>query len=165
MNGYIRHGFNHKVHHDLGARVGIDVYGDVRIGTGVTVCPPVDFNANDAIIDIGSNCDIAAFVTISCADSHRRCLGLSKDVERRNIVIQDHVFIGQGATILGGCVIGHHSVIGAGVVLKGEVIEPWSRVSLQKPNIEGGFYFRGKTIGTVTTRCHACGSQVSMGTR
>jgi carbonic anhydrase/acetyltransferase-like protein (isoleucine patch superfamily) len=55
-------------------------------------------------------------------------------------VIEENVFIGTGAVILGGCQIGHHSVIGAGVVLKGMVIPPYSRVQSPRPIIEGGYY-------------------------
>jgi len=122
--------------------IGVQIHGNVELGKGVEICEPADINGTASSIVIGDHSDIAAFVTINCADSHRRCVGLTDMIERRPIVIEDHVFIGQGATILGGCQIRHHSVIGAGVVLKGAVIPPWSRVTAAAMMLEPGFYER-----------------------
>lgn len=81
------------------------------------------------IVKIGANCDIASFVAINCADSHRKTLGLSDEVELLPIEIGDNVFIGTHSAILGGCKIGHHSVIGAGVILpKRTEVPPYSKV-------------------------------------
>ena len=101
-----------------------------------------ELNGKHSLITIGDGCDIASFVTITTADSHKRCIGLSTENERRSVVLEDHVFGGQGAIILPGSHIGHHSVIGAGVVLHGEQIPPWSRVRRQAPSIEAGYYAR-----------------------
>ena len=120
----------------------VQIHGNVDIGEGVSICEPADINGVDSMVRIGDGCDIAAFVTITCADSHRRCIGISTAIERRPVFIEDHVFIGQGATILGGCRIGHHSVIGAGVVLKSKIVPPYSRVRLPEPIIEEAFYAR-----------------------
>lgn len=119
--------------------------GDPVIGEGVSIAAPSEVMAKGALVVIERDCDIAAFVTISCADSHGRCLGLVPAIERRAIVIEDHVFIGTGAVILGGTRIGHHSAIGAGVVLKGATIPPYSRVRAPEPIIEPGFYQRPRT--------------------
>lgn len=119
---------------------GVRLIGDVILGNDVSISAPAEIMAKHSSIVIGDGCDIAAFVTISTADSSRRCTGRAKDIERRAIVIGDYVFIGTGAVILGGCEIGHHSVIGAGVVLKGAAIPPYSRVRSPQPIIEGGYY-------------------------
>lgn len=130
---------------------GVKIHGEVEIGEGTSICEPADINGNRCSIVIGDHCDIAAFVTINCADSHMRCIGLSEEIERRPINLGDHVFVGQGAIILGGCRIGHHSVIGAGVVMKGLTVPPWSRVRMGMggedwdwvvPIVEEGFYAR-----------------------
>lgn len=119
---------------------GVRIIGNVTLGPNVSISAPAEVMAKDSSVLIGHGCDIAAFVTISTADSHARCIGRSDVIERKPIVIEDHVFIGTGAVILGGCQIGHHSVIGAGVVLKGMVIPPYSRVQSPRPIIEGGYY-------------------------
>ena len=122
---------------------GVRQIGNVYLGENVHIAAPSELMAKHSQIVIGGDCDIAAFVTITTADSHRLCLGLMKEISRREIVIEDHVFIGVGAVILGGTRIGHHSVIGAGVVLGNRTIPPWSRVRVLDPVIEEGFYNRG----------------------
>lgn len=119
---------------------GVLVHGNVKIGAGVAIGAPADINGKDSSITIGEGCDIASFVTINCADSHLRCIGLSDKIERLPIVIEDHVFIGQGAMIFGGTTIGHHAVIGAGVILKGANISPYSLVTPPPPTVYPGTF-------------------------
>lgn len=109
----------------FGPEIGRMIHGEVSIGEGTSLCSPCDINGVDASLWIGRGCDIAAFVTITCADSHALCIGTSKEIERRPVKIGDHVFIGAGAIILGGCEIGDRAVIGAGVVLaKNTIVDP-----------------------------------------
>lgn len=129
-----------------GIEEGVYMYGRINLGQDVSIGRGAEINAGktgSATIDIGDGCDIASNVTISCLDSHKQCIGLSTDNERKSIVLGGHVFVGQGATILGGTRIGHHSVIGAGVVLKGQQIPPYSRVHVSVPVIEENFYRGG----------------------
>jgi acetyltransferase-like isoleucine patch superfamily enzyme len=121
---------------------GVRFIGNVIYGKDFSACAPSEFMAKDSSITIGDDCDFAAFVTVSTADSHRRVLGISPRIERKPIVIGDRVFIGVGAVILGGTEIGHDSVIGAGVVLKNAKIPPYSRVRAPAPVIEPGFYVK-----------------------
>ena len=115
--------------------------GQIKLGgNNISIGTPGEVNAMDSLIEIGDGCDIASFVTITVGDSHGKCLGYVKEIEREPVFIGEHVFIGQGATILGGTRIGHHSVIGAGVVLKGQTIPPHSRVKVPAPIIEPGYY-------------------------
>lgn len=119
---------------------GVRLVGNVLLGADVSIAAPAELMARDSLIQIGEGTDVAAFVTISTADSHARCIGHAGEIERLPIVIEDHVFIGTGAVILGGCHIGHHSVIGAGVVLKGAIVSPHSRVLAPAPTIQAGYY-------------------------
>src|SRR6185369_7093826 len=90
------------------------ISGSPLIGAHTYIGGFSEVNAKGARVTIGADCDIASFVAINAADSHRRCIGLSEDIARRDIVIGDHVFIGSHSAVLGGAVIGHHSVIAAG---------------------------------------------------
>jgi acetyltransferase-like isoleucine patch superfamily enzyme len=104
------------------------INGDPVIGGGTYIGGFSEVNAKGAKVRIGRDCDIASFVAINVADSHRRCIGLADHNDLRDIEIGDAVFIGSHSVILGGAVIGHHSVIGAGTVVRAGVIPPFSLV-------------------------------------
>jgi len=105
------------------------INGDPVIGMGTQIGIFSEIYDKGGIVRIGAYCDIASFVAINCADSHAKCMEWSDEIELLPIEIGEHVFIGTHSAILGGCRIGHHSVIGAGVVLpKRTVIEPYSLV-------------------------------------
>ena len=93
---------------------------------------------------IGDNCDIAAFVSINVADSHKRCIGLSKKISRKKIVLEKNVFVGTFSVIKSGATIGHHSVIAAGTVVDGKKIPPYSLVSGNPMKIKKGYYKKFK---------------------
>lgn len=123
-------------------QLGVRLLGNVELGQDVSIGGPAEINAQHSRIVIGDGCDIASYVTITTADSHLRTLGFRSEVDRAEVIIGDHVFIGQGALILKGTTIGHHSVIGAGVVLSGQSIPPWSRVRAPEPHVDCGHYDR-----------------------
>lgn len=104
------------------------INGDPEVGEGTYIGGFSEVNAKGARVRIGKGCDIASFVAINVADSHRRCIGLESTNDRQDIVIGDCVFIGSHCTVLGGAVIGHHSVIGAGSVVRAGVVPPFSLV-------------------------------------
>ena len=87
------------------------IVGQPNIGKNVYIGGFSEVNANGANITIGDNCDIASFVSINSADSHLKCIELSDEVVRKDIVIEKNVFIGSHSVIKGGAHIGHHSVI------------------------------------------------------
>jgi acetyltransferase-like isoleucine patch superfamily enzyme len=89
---------------------------------------------------IGRACDIASFVVINVADSHRRAIGLRAANHVADIVIGDNVFVGSMSVILGGAVIGHHSVIGAGTVVRAGEIPPYSLVCGNPMVVKPGYY-------------------------
>ncbi len=104
------------------------INGEPEIGAGTYIGGFSEVNAKGARVIIGRDCDIASFVAINVADSHRRCIGLDDASNCRDIVIGNRVFIGSHCAILGGATIGHHSVIGAGTVVRAGVIPPFSLV-------------------------------------
>ena len=118
------------------------ILGNPEVGEGVFIGGFSEVNARDARVVIGDHCDIASFVSINCADSHRRCLGLATAVERRDIHIEHHVFIGSHSMIKGGTRIGHHSVIAAGAIVGPGDIPPYSLVAGNPMVIKPGYYRR-----------------------
>jgi acetyltransferase-like isoleucine patch superfamily enzyme len=105
------------------------INGDPQIGPGTYIGGFSEVNARGARVIIGRDCDVASFVAINVADSHRRCIGLAETSSCLDITIGDCVFIGSHCAVLGGAVIGHHSVIGAGTVVRAGVIPPYSLVT------------------------------------
>ena len=93
------------------------IIGEPEIGSNVNIGGLSEVNAKGAKLKIGNNCDIASFVTINCADSHLKCIGLSAEILRSDITIEDYVFIGSHSVIKGGAHIGHHSVVAAGTIV------------------------------------------------
>jgi len=104
------------------------INGEPKIGPGTYIGGFSEVNAKGAQVKIGKNCDIASFVSINVADSHRRCIGLEENVNVRDIVIGESVFIGSHCVILGGSIIGHHTVIAAGTIVRPGTIPPFSLV-------------------------------------
>jgi acetyltransferase-like isoleucine patch superfamily enzyme len=118
------------------------IVGDPEIGKNVYIGGFSEVNAKGAIVKIGDNCDIASFVTINCADSHKKCIDLSADIDRDDILIGEHVFIGSHSVIKGGASIGHHSVIAAGTIVGAIDIPPYSLVIGNPAVVKPGYYLK-----------------------
>jgi acetyltransferase-like isoleucine patch superfamily enzyme len=116
------------------------IIGEPEIGEGVNIGGLSEINAKGARVKIGNNCDIGSFVAVNCADSHKKCIGLSTEIERRDILIEDHVFIGSHSFIKGGARIGHHSVIAAGTIVGAIEIAPYSLVVGNPAVVKAGYY-------------------------
>lgn len=114
--------------------------GEPKIGRNVYIGFFSVVNAKGAHIEIGDDCDIAPFVAINCADSHKRCIGLTDEIERKPIVLENNVFVGSHSVIKGGAHIGHHSVVAADTVVDGIAIPPWSLVSGNPMSVKPGYY-------------------------
>jgi acetyltransferase-like isoleucine patch superfamily enzyme len=114
--------------------------GTPEIGEGVFIGAFSEINASGAKVNIGAHCDIASFVSINCADSHKRCIELVDHIERCDITIEDHVFIGSHCFVKGGAHIGHHSVIAAGTIVGAGVIPPYSLVVGNPMEVKAGYY-------------------------
>lgn len=116
------------------------INGEPEIGPGTYIGGLSEINAKGARVIIGKNCDIASFVAINVADSHKRTIGLSDKSDIRDIVIGDNVFIGSHSVILGGADIGHNSVIAAGTVVRAGVIPPYSLVIGNPMRVKPAYY-------------------------
>src|SRR5260370_35942745 len=75
------------------------INGEPKIGKNVYIGGLSEINANGAKVTIGDDCDIASFVSINCADSHRKCIGLSGAIDRKEIAIGNNVFGGSHCVI------------------------------------------------------------------
>jgi len=111
-----------------------EIADDVYIGAFSVV------NATGSSIAIGRWCDIAPFVAINVADSHRRCLELADEIDRHPIVLEERVFVGSHSVIKGGATIGHHSVVAAGTIVEGIAIPPFSLVTGNPMTVRPGYY-------------------------
>jgi len=119
----------------------VHIIGNPDIGKDTYIGLFSEINANKATVKIGKNCDIASFVAINCADSHKLTIGNSSEIDRKDIIIEDCVFIGSHSFIGGYTKIGHHSVIGAGTVLiNGGEIPAHSLIVGNPPKIKEGYY-------------------------
>lgn len=116
------------------------IHGEPMIGKNVYIGGFSEVNAQGGSVVIGDNCDIASFVSINVADSHRKCLGLAAEVERRPIVIEEYVFIGSHSVVKGGAHIGHHTVVAAGTVVEGVEIPPFSLVVGNPMAVKPSYY-------------------------
>jgi len=116
------------------------ITGKPRLGKNVYIGALSEINAKEVNVTIGDNCDIASFVSIHSSDSHERCLGISKNINRKNIVLENNVFVGTHTVIKGGAHIGHHSVIAAGTIVEDAKIPPYSLVIGNPMKIKPGYY-------------------------
>ncbi len=116
------------------------INGDPEIGEGNHIGGFSCLNAKGALLKIGNHCEIASFVDINVATSHRRAIGLTEENECRDIIIGDYVFIGSHCFIMGGTRIGDRSVIGAGTIVRGDDIPPYSLVVGNPAEIKPGYY-------------------------
>ena len=118
------------------------ISGEPKIGNNVSIGFLSEINAKESRVIIGDNCDIASFVAINCADSHKRCIGKQDKIERKEIIIEDNVFIGSHSVIKGGAEIGHNSVIAAGTIVDGVKIPPYSLVHGNPAKVKDGYYLK-----------------------
>jgi acetyltransferase-like isoleucine patch superfamily enzyme len=116
------------------------VNGNPEVGKNVHIGFFSEINAKGAEVVIGDECDIASFVSINVADSHKKCIGLEKEDERRPIRIEKNTFIGSHCFIKGGAHIGHHSVVAAGTIVEGVSIPPHSLVYGNPMKVKKGYY-------------------------
>jgi acetyltransferase-like isoleucine patch superfamily enzyme len=118
------------------------IHGKPCIGKNVYVGLFSEVNAKGGSVRIGDNCDIASFVSINCADSHKKTIGLSNEVERGQIILEDNVFVGSHSFIGGRVKIGHNSVIAAHTCLTadGLIIPPYSLVVGNPYKVKEGYY-------------------------
>jgi acetyltransferase-like isoleucine patch superfamily enzyme len=94
----------------------------IKIGNGCSLGFMVQFRVAQKV-EIGNNCMIAGWVRISDYDGHpldprRKEEGLKVSPEEvKPVIIEDDVWIGEGAIILKGVTIGKGSIISSGSVV------------------------------------------------
>jgi len=116
------------------------INGNPKIGKNVVVSGFSEINSKYVNVTIGDDCDIASFVAINAADSHKKCLGLSRKIHRKDISIGNNVFIGSHSVVKGGANIGNYCVIGAGTIVEGVDIPDYSLVVGNPMNVKEGYY-------------------------
>lgn len=116
------------------------INGNPQIGKDVTIGGFSEINAKNTTVIIGDNCDIASFVAINSADSHKKCIGLSNEINRKDITIGRNVFIGSHCVIKGDANIGDYCVIGAGTIVDNINITPYSLVVGNPMVVKKGYY-------------------------
>lgn len=117
------------------------ISGAPKLGKNVYIGLFSNINAKNTNVEIGDNCDIASQVSINAADSHKLCLGLSKEIDRKPIILEKNVFVGTHSFIGGGCHIGHHSVVAAGTILiNSGKIPPYSLIIGNPAQIKSGYF-------------------------
>lgn len=125
--------------------------GEPEIGENVYIGGMSEVNAKGARVVIGDNCDIASFVVINCTDSHKRTIGLSAEIERKDIVLENNVYVGTQSFIGGGVHIGHHSVVGAGTIVREGNYPPYSLI-VGNPAVVKENYYKNKREGGILIR-------------
>ena len=116
--------------------------GEPEIGKNVYIGGMSEVNAKGAKVVIGDNCDIASFVVINCTDSHKRTIGLSEEIERKDIILENNVYVGTQSFIGGGVHIGHHSVVGAGTIVREGNYPPYSLIVGNPAVVKEGYYLK-----------------------
>ena len=127
--------FKKNLYHPL-----VWIVGEPEIGKDVYIGGMSEINAKDAKVIIGDNCDIASFVSINCADSHKKCIGIMQKTERRDIIIENNVFVGSHCVIKGGAHIGHHSVVAEGTIVEGIDIPSYSLIIGNPMKVKMNYY-------------------------
>jgi acetyltransferase-like isoleucine patch superfamily enzyme len=115
--------------------------GKPDFGKNVYIGLLSEVTAKGSAVKIGDNCDIASFVSINVADSHEKALGLAAEISRKEIVLENNIFVGSHSFIGGGVHIGHHSVVAAGTIItKPCHIPPYSLVVGNPFVVKEGYY-------------------------
>jgi acetyltransferase-like isoleucine patch superfamily enzyme len=118
--------------------------GEPEFGKNVCIGLFSEVNARGARVVIGDNCDIASFVSINAADSHKKTLGLAEEIERKDIILEDYVFVGSHCFIGGGVHIGHHSVVAAGTIINKPVNVPPYSLVIGNPFVAKAGYYKSE---------------------
>ena len=116
------------------------IKGKPKLGKNIYIGAFSEVNAKGGKVTIDDNCDIASFVSINCADSHKKCIGISNKIECKDIKIENNVFIGSHSFVKAGANIGHHSVVAAGTIVEAKKIPPYSLVYGNPMKIKKNYY-------------------------
>lgn len=98
--------------------------GEPQVGTGTWIGA---FSVIDGSggLEIGRSCDISAGVHIYTHSTVKQCISEDRaPIKRSPTRLGDFVYVGANAVILMGSSIGHHSVVGAGAVVREFTVAP-----------------------------------------
>ena len=123
---HIRAGHNLHIISDRDRQVSFSTWsfshheGHITLGDNVLICPGCRFDSASKI-SIGDNCMFAAGAYITDADWHdiydrTEVVGIT-----RPVILEQNVWIGDGAKVCKGVTIGENSVIGAGSVVASDI--------------------------------------------
>jgi acetyltransferase-like isoleucine patch superfamily enzyme len=100
------------------------IVGEPRIGDDVWIGPFCVIDGSGGLT-IGTGCDIASGVHIYSHSTVARCVSERRQpIERAATSIGEFVHIGANAVVLMGAVIGSHSIVGAGAVVRENTVAP-----------------------------------------
>jgi acetyltransferase-like isoleucine patch superfamily enzyme len=95
--------------------------GTLQIGAGTIIHAPSYIFVRKHV-RIGNSCLLSRRVTIMDSDWHKTAIGNAEPTEKiEEVIIKDHCWIGQDATILKGVTIGEGAVVGANAVVTQDV--------------------------------------------
>lgn len=103
-----------------GVRVQLRPEAELTIGAGTYLNADVTVDCSGRMT-IGSDCAVARGVTIMDSDLHALVVDGRDRPMQVDVTIEDHVWIGAGATILKGVRLGEGCVVGAGAVVTRDV--------------------------------------------
>ena len=106
----------------------VAIGGTLQIGSGTIIHAP-NYIFVRRHVKIGDRCLLARRVTIMDSDWHKTATCDDEPTERiKEVIIKDHCWIGQNATILKGVTIGEGAIVGANAVVTRDV-EPRTMVA------------------------------------
>lgn len=136
--------------------------GEPEIGENVYTGGMSEVYAKGAKLVIGGNCDIVSFVSTNCSDSHKRCIGLAEEVDKRDIIIENNVYIDTQSYIGGGAHIGRHSVVGAGTMVRRGKYPPYSLIVGNPAIVKAGYYDSDKNRGVIKIHLSSCSRKLQV---
>lgn len=96
------------------------VFDDVKVGKDVWIGPFTILDGSGGLLKIGDNCHISAGVQIYTHDTVNQVLH-GEPVEKANVTIGHHCYIGPNTVISKGVTIGDYVVIGANSLVNKDV--------------------------------------------
>jgi acetyltransferase-like isoleucine patch superfamily enzyme len=106
--------------------------GNLHLGKDIWIGPFCVVDGEYDTVWIGDGVNISSGAQILTHDTVKRCLTSRKNnkIDHAPTVIEHNVYIGTNAVILKGAIIGHHSIIAAGCVVKENFeVPPYSLVA------------------------------------
>ena len=95
---------------------------NIEIGDGSFLNTHIRFGCPGAPIKIGRHCQIGPNVMFETVDHDLQAKpGENRATKTQPITLEDHVWVGAGAIILGGVTIGEGAVVAAGAVVNKDV--------------------------------------------